>query len=118
MDESTEISPDLKGSRLDLEVSRLDLNEILPDLNKISSGLDRSEDERDISLVGLIFAGFQNPKPPLNPHPSGSNVGDPSLVVGCPDWVNLGLGDAGSVDSSGLSVALDSPTWYFRSPYF
>ena len=56
-----------------------------------------------------VSVGFQNIKLPLDPHPLGSDVGDPLLTVGCSNWVDLDLGSARSVDSGGLRMAMNSP---------
>ena len=50
--------------------------------------LDGFEDVREIPSIGLVFVGFPSPKPPLDPHLSGFNVGDLPLTLGCFDWVD------------------------------
>ena len=53
-----------------------------------------------------FFVGFQNPKPPLNPHPSVSNTRDLQLTASSLDYINFTLNDAGSSGSIGFSFFL------------
>ena len=67
-------------------------------------------DERP--LVNSISVEFQNPKPPLNSHPSSSDIRDPPSTASYSDRVSLNSSSAGSVGSGGFRVVMDNPVKY------
>jgi len=73
----------------------------LLDNDKISLDLEKPS-------ADWISVGFQNPKLPLDPHPSSFDVGDLMPTTGCFDRAGLGLSGIRSVGSSGLWLVVDS----------
>ena len=63
-----------------------------------------------------FFVVFQNPKPPLNPHPSVSDTRDLLLTASSFDYINFCLNDAGSSGSIGFSFFLFSFYFLFLTP--
>ena len=58
----------------------------------------------------MVSVGFRNPKPPLDRHPLGFEVGDPPPTAGCFEQAGLSLSGVGlDVNSKRLSVQLDNP---------
>ena len=58
--------------------------------------------------VDWVSVGFQNPKSPLGPLPSGFDVGDLTSTTGCSDQAGFGLSGIKSVGSGGFRLAVDS----------
>lgn len=100
---SVKISSNLEGSKLDFNGSWRDLAESGLDLDGLRM---RSKYCR----VNSVFIRFWNPKLPLDPHLTGSNIGDSLSTTSCSKQVSLDLGGIRSINSNGSLVHLDNHT--------